>query len=462
MDLGSRIAETTAGISFEDLPDEAVLAAKMAILDTLGVMLAGSGVGEGVEKAVSLVESLDSHGGCSILGFDVKSNPVFAALANGALAHSIDYDDAHDDAFVHPSASVVPAALVAGEYAKASGKDLITAVALGDDVICRLGFSVSDPAENAGDLWMLPVLMGSFSATVAAAKILRLDAAAMENALGIAFNRAGGSKELVLEPGSLRGLYAMFPNMTGMLSALLAAQGVEGLKNTFDGPAGFFKMYYDGVIDECAFDDFGERFEGANVSIKPWPCCRFTNSHVDAALGIARDEDLNPEEIVKITLFYAEENTKRCLEPLEMRRHPKTMPEAKISLPFTVAQALAYRKLEIGDFSADALVDPVLCGLCDKTFSEYDETLANAVSKTMLPGRVRVEMSDGRIFDRRVDAVYGHPKNRMKWEDLEKKFRDCASYCRKHLDEVRIEALVDMVEHLESVTDVSVIAEMVR
>lgn len=462
MDLGSRIAETVAGVSFEDLPDEAVLAAKMAILDTLGVMLAGSGVGEGVEKVVALAESLDSHGGCSILGFDAKSNPVFAALANGALAHSIDYDDAHDDAFVHPSASVVPAALVAGEYAKATGKDLITAVALGDDVMCRLGFAVSNPAENAGDLWMLPVLMGSFSSTVAVAKILRLDAAATENALGIAFNRAGGSKELVLEPGSLRGLYAMFPNMTGMLSALLAAQGVEGLKNTFDGPAGFFKMYYDGVVDGHAFDDFGTRFEGANVSIKPWPCCRFTNSHVDAALGIARDGNLNPDEIEKITLFYAEENTKRCLEPLEMRRHPKTMPEAKISLPFTVAQALAYRKLEIGDFSNDALSDPILCALCNKTFSEYDETLANAVSKTMLPGRVRVEMKDGRVLDRRVDAVYGHPKNRMKWEDLEGKFRDCASYCRKHLDEVRVEALMDMVEHLENVADVSAISEMIR
>ena len=144
-------------------------------------------------------------------GVRQEEQPVLAALANGALAHSIDYDDAHDDAFVHPSASVVPAALAAGERVHASGKELVTAVAVADDVMCRLGFAVSDPLENQGRLWMLPVLLGSFSATVAASKMLGLSAPQVEAALGIAFNRAGGTKELVIEPGSLRGLYAMFP-----------------------------------------------------------------------------------------------------------------------------------------------------------------------------------------------------------------------------------------------------------
>lgn len=462
MELTTRIAEVAVRTTYDDLSAEDVLAAKMAILDTLGVMLAGSGAGEGVDEVMGLVEALGGTDECTLVAQGAKTNPVLAALGNGALAHSIDYDDAHDDAFVHPSASVVPAALVAGEYAKASGRDLITAVALGDDVICRLGYTVTNPLENQGLLWMLPVLLGTFSATVAASKMLGLGVDETENALGLAYNRAGGSKELVIEPGALRGLYAMFPNMTGVMAALMAQRGVPGLKEAFDGKAGFFAMYYGGVRDESAFDDFGRRFEGSEVSIKPWPCCRFTNSCVDAALRIARDNDLDPRAVERVTVFYAADDAKRCVEPLDLRRAPKTIPEAKLSLPFTVAQALAYRKLEIGDFSAEALVDPLLLDLCAKTDAAYDPDLESTFSKTMLPGRVRVELADGTVYDERVDIVYGHPRNRMEWPDLVGKFRDCASYCKRELTADEIEAIASLVEHLEDLEDVSVLMEAVR
>ncbi|MCI8469076.1 MAG: MmgE/PrpD family protein [Eggerthellaceae bacterium] len=462
MDLATRIAQTVVGTTYDDLSAEDVLAAKMAVLDTLGCMLAGTGAGEGVGEVMGLVSRLGGAPECTLIAQDAKTNPVLAALGNGALAHSIDYDDAHDDAFVHPSASVVPAALVAGEYAKASGKDLITAVALGDDVICRMGFAVSNPEANQGLLWMLPVLLGSFSATVAASKLLGLDVDKTENALGLAYNRAGGSKELVIEPGALRGLYAMYPNMTGVLAALMAQGGVPGLKETFDGKGGFFNMYYDGVRDESAFDDMGQRFEGTGVSIKPWPCCRFTNSCVDAALQIAREADLDPTQVAKVTVYYAADEAKRCADPIELRRAPKTIPEAKLSLPFTVAQALAYRKIEISDFSAEALADPLLADLCAKTDAAYDADLESTFSKTMLPGRVRVELADGTVYDKRVDVVYGHPQNRMEWPDLVGKFRDCASYCAKPLSDADIERIAGLVEHLEDLDDVSALMDAVR
>ena len=190
MDLSGRIAGVVSTTTFDDLSEETVLASKMAILDTIGVMIAGSGAGEGVGDVVGLLEDLGGAERCSVIGFGKKSNPVLAAMANGALAHSIDYDDAHDDAFVHPSASVVPAALTVGEFANASGRDLIRAVSLGNDVMCRLGFAVSNPEENGGLLWMLPVLLGTFSATVAASAILGLTKGQVENALGIAYGSA--------------------------------------------------------------------------------------------------------------------------------------------------------------------------------------------------------------------------------------------------------------------------------
>lgn len=462
MDLGSMFARTIVDTNYDRLPDEVVEASKMAILDTLGCMLAGSGAGEGVEGVVGLLDMLGGAGTCTVVGFGKRGNEVLAAMANGSLAHSIDYDDAHDDAFVHPSASVVPAALTVGESMSASGKDLIAAVAVGNDLICRLGFAVSNPQENEGLLWMLPVLLGTFSATAASAKLLGLNAEETENALGIAYNRAGGTKELVIESGALRGLYGMFPNMTGVLSALLAKNGVPGLKETFGGKAGFFSVYYDGVFDQSAFADMGERFEGAGVSIKPWPCCRFTNSHVDAALGLAKDNDIDATAVERVTLYYAADDVKRCLEPEDARKNPPSIPGAKLSLPFTVAQAIAYRKIEIGDFSLEALKDPLLLDLCSKTVYEYDESLKSTLSKTMLPGKVRIDLEDGRVFERRVDAVYGHPKNRMQWSDLARKFRDCASYARHAMDDETVEAIIDAVRHLEDVDDVSRLMELAK
>ena len=178
-------------------------------------------------------------------------------------------------------------------------------------------------------------------------------------------------------------------------------------------------------------------------------------------MNIAHDEEVNPAEIEKITLYYAEENMKRCLEPLEGRRNPKTLPEAKISLPFTVAQALAYRKIEIGDFSRKALVDLVLKNLCAKTYAEYDESLKSTLSKTMLPGRVKVETKDRSVYDKSLDVIYGHPENRMQWEDLSRKFHDCALYSWEKLSIERIEVLVGMIDNLERVDNVSKILDLV-
>ena len=166
--------------------------------------------------------------------------------------------------------------------------------------------------------------------------------------------------------------------------------------------------------------------------------------------------------IARITLYYAHDDAKRCLEPLEMRRRPRTIPEAKLSLPFTVALALAYRTVEIGSFCPQTLEDPLLADLCQKTGAAYDESLKSTLSKTMLPGRVRVEMEDGEAFDERVDVVYGHPRTRMRWDDLRAKFEDCASHARRPFGAAEAENVATMVEGLETLSDVAVLMDAVR
>ena len=461
MELGRNFAQVIAQTSYESLPEEAVIAAKQAIMDTLGVTLAGSGVGEGVAETIDFAMGLGGTDDCTIIGTGKRSNAVVAAFANGAMAHAIDYDDVHDDAFIHPSSSVVPTALTVGELVGASGKDVITAVALGNDLSCRLGYAAANVPESNALLWMLPVMQGTYASTAAAAKLLGLSEDQTLAAFGLALHRAGGSEELLLEPGALRGLYAMFPNMTGVMSALMAKAGIPGLVEPFNGPGGMFNLCYAGKYDESAFDDMGVRFEGANVSIKPWPCCRFTNSSVNAALDMAVEHDIDPTQIEHITIFYENEKTERCLFPEEDRKNPPSIPGAKLSLPFTVALALAYRKIEMGSFDEQVLSDELVLGLCAKTSYERDESLVTDLSKVMLPARVRAEMQDGNVYEKRVDAVIGHPANRMTWTDLLAKFKDCASYARRTFSDGELDNISSVIEHFEDVADVKELLTLV-
>jgi len=461
-DVGYALAANVESVKYENLPDNVVNTTKMFILDTLGTIIGGSGAGAGTKDIVDLVNLLGGEKECSIIGYGGKTNAVMAAFANGAMAHAIDYDNVHDDAFTHPSASTIPAALAVAEKTGASGKDLITAVTLADDVHCRLGYALSRPENNPNQNWMPPVVLGGFAAAAGAAKLLKLDQEGIVNAFGIVLNRSGGTKEIILDPGLLRGLYAAFPSMTGVLAALMAKQGIPGIKSCFEGKAGLFNVNFRGVYDRDSLTQgLGEVFEGSNSSIKPWPSCRFTNPYVDAALQITREYDLLPGDVEEIVVYYEAEATKNCIFPLEIRRNPKTPPEAKLSIPFTIALAVARRKVEIGDFTEDSLKDPVLLGLCQKVIPQFDPMLVSSTSKTMLPAVVEIKTYDGNTYSKRVDMVYGHPKNLMTWDDLIRKFKDCASYAVKPISQQNIDQVVEKIIKLEETDNVREIINLV-
>lgn len=462
-DIGYALAANIAGIKFEDIPSDAVEVTKKTILDTLGTIIGGSGAGAGVKEIIELVVEGGGKEESSIIGCGVKTNAWMAAFANGAMAHTLDYDNVHDDAFTHPSTSTVPAALaVAERVGKITGKEFITAMTLGDDLHCRLAYSLSragDPASQGA--WMPPVALGGFAAAAVSAKLLGLDQERIVNAFGIAINRTGGPLEIVMDPGFLRGLYAAFPAKTGVLSALMAEKGIPGIKTCFEGRAGLYNVYFRGVYDRSSLTNgLGEVFEGAGVSFKPWPSCRFTNPYIDATLQIVREQDLRPEDVTEIIVGYEAENTRICCEPLEVRQNPLSPPEAKISIPFTVALALARRKVEIADFSSDSLTDPILRELAKKVIPRYDAQLRSA-SKTMLPATVEIITKDDRKYSKQVELVYGHPQNPMKWEDLILKFRDCAAYSAKPIPKENINQVIEKITRLEDVHDMAEVISLV-
>lgn len=463
-DVGFELAEKIAHCKYEDLPNEAVEATKKTILDTFGTIIGGSGAGAGVKEIVAMVKDGGGTQESSVIGYGFKTNAWMAAFANGAMAHTLDYDNVHDDAFTHPSTSTVPSGFAMAEkVGNISGKDFITAVALGDDLHCRLAYSVSQQDDFVQqNQWMMPVLMGGFAAATVAGKIIGLDKMGFVNALGIAFNRAGGSEEIIHDPGLLRGLYAAFPAITGVLSAIMAHYGIPGIKTCFEGEAGLFNAYFKGRYDRNALTrDLGKVFKGSGVSYKPWPSCRFTHPYVDAALQLAKEHDLHAEDVAEIRAAYEAKNVKMCFEPLNARRNPGSPTEAKISLPFTIAMAIALRKIEIGDFCAENLKSRQILDLAQKVTYRYDPSLKGEY-KTMLPAEIELKTRDGSLYTKRVDSVYGHPNNPMTWKDLTLKFKDCVSYAAKPISRENIKMVVDKIKMLEDAADVSELVRLIN
>ncbi len=462
-DVGYALAANVASLKYEEIPDAVVETTKKIILDTLGVIIGGSGAGAGVKEVVNLVRAGGGAEESSVIGFDFKTNAWSAAFAMGAMAHALDYDNVHDDAFTHPSSSTVPAALAVAEWRRASGKEFITAMALGDDLHCRLAYSLSrvgDPACQG--LWMPPLALGGFAAAAVSARLLGLDRERTVNTFGITLTRTGGPLEIVIDPGPLRGLYAAFPAMTGVLSARMAHQGIPGIKTCFEGKAGLYNTYFRGIYDrESLTKDLGKMFEGVGVSFKPWPSCRFTNPYVDATLQIVREQNILPKDIAEIRAYYEAENVRNCCEPVVARQRPQSPPEAKLSLPFTIAMAAAWRKMEIGDFSPENIRSEELLSLARKVIPLYDPSLKSD-SKTMLPAIVEIMTLDGSVFSRRVDLVYGHPQNPMSWDDLITKFKDCASYSARKVPTNNIDRAVEKTLNLEDVWDVSELINLVK
>jgi 2-methylcitrate dehydratase PrpD len=450
------LARNIADLGYDDMPVVALDAAKRSFLDALGVTLAAGTLGEGCRAFVDLAMAQGGVQDSTILGFGAKVPAHMAAFANGSMAHALDFEDVHDSAPVHPNAATVPAALaVAESIGGVSGKRFLTALVLGSDLVCRLGLAFDENPLESG--WYIPPILGAFGATAAAGKLLALDSERLVDAFSLTLCQATCSAELTHSPHSVvRSVRDAFSAQAGVLSALLAQQGVRGFESPIEGQAGLFRLYSRGNYDPAALtNDLGRTFEGANVSFKPWPSCRGTHSYVDAVLQILQGDGLKPGEIEEIELVVSPVNIMLC-EPLESKRRPATGIDAKFSLPFVVATALVRRRVNLDDFTPRALADGEVLELAGKVSYEVDHelTLREAVR-----GSVELETSKGKL-SKRVDRPRGHPQNPVSQEALESKFKDCARHAASAISDSRLDQVVDLISNLEQVNDISEITKL--
>ncbi|MFC2019149.1 MmgE/PrpD family protein [Chloroflexota bacterium] len=451
-DVASIIARNFVDTKYNDLPSEVVQAVKKSVLDTLGVTLASSTM---VPECRWLAELVKEEGGkeeSTIIGFGGRAPAWMAAFVNGGLVHGLDYDDTHHGSSSHPSGPLMPAAFaIAERVGRISGKDFITAIALGHDMLIRMTYSIG--SRDYLNSFTRFTVLGVFAAAATCGKLMRLTEEKMRNAIAIALCYSAGTHDTWLGAGSgLRPIIDAFPNKGGVISAIMADKGITGPRNSLEGERAFFNAYYQGKYErDILISDLGQRFEGTSTGYKPWPSCAGTHSCIDATLRLVNEHDITAGNIEGISLIVSE-RARHNFEPAEVVRKPETLTFAQWSLPFTVAVAAAKRRVVLDDFTPEGIRDEVSLGLAQRVVPRFDPQLS---TEGITPCTVEIKMKDGRKYSMKVDFPYGDSRNPMIMEDIIRKFKDCATHSAKPLSQEQIRQVIQMVNKLEEVDDVS-------
>jgi 2-methylcitrate dehydratase PrpD len=298
-------------------------------------------------------------------------------------------------------------------------------------------------------------LFGHFGATVAAGRVLGLDVTQMVNALGIAYSQVAGNHQVTRDGALTKRMQPGFAAQSALVSVQLAQRNVRGAQATFEGTDGFLRVY---LRDRCDRDalrgGLGERYEFIQLSYKPYPCCRFNHTAVDAALSLRASADIRIERLNRIRVGVNRQAYEAVCTPIEVRKAPRTVVHAQFSIPFTVAAALVDGRVGLGHFSEASLHRKDILVLAHRVEPFVDPDIERAWARNISPAELHVEMEDGTTHRARVDWPLGHPSRPMTAADFDAKAADCfrvAALPLRRDAPCQLRSLVDALESLEDV-----------
>ena len=443
-----RLAEFVVNTPYESIPEDAKLSGKRAILDCLGVTLAG--VSDPGSKLV--VEFVKSHGGkaeSSVIGAGFKTIASEAALANGTMAHILDYDDYCISFLGHPTVAILPAVLALGEREHVSGKDALAAYILGFELGANMGPACGQHYVVG---WHCTATLGTVGAVAAACRLLKLTVDQTRMALGIATSLAGGLKQNF---GTMtKSLHAGSAARNGVVAGLLAEMGFTANPDILESPQGFCKVFAGG--QECDLSKVGEGL-GENyiitssLALKPWPSCAGTHTSIQGALELAEEYNIKAEDVEEV-----ECRTNPFVASAAMHNEPKEGLEGKFSVQYCVSRALLDGEVGLKHFTDEQVNQPEAQALVHKVNFVHPEEM-KADFSTPLASEVVIRLKNGTVVAKKVDAPKGEVKNPMTWEDVSTKYRDCASLVLSDKD---VDSSLEMVSNLESTSDIASLMEI--
>ncbi len=449
MDPITHFAEHVAGIRYSDLPDAPIRAAKIFILDTLGVGIAGSAGPMATDLAD--IQSAWGHGSeARVWSTGARLTVPAAAMCNAYQVHNSEFDCVHEEAVVHAMTVVLPVALAGAERRKGvSGRDLITAAVVGVDLSAGIG-----AAAVSGLRFFRPATAGAFGGTAALGKLMGLTAPQMINAFSIAYGQISGTMQAHTEGSMLLAMQVGFNARNAVVACDLAQRGFDGPKNVLEGPFGYFRLIEAGGDPMRIARDLGRRWLITEVAHKPYPSGRATHGIIDACLTLQKRHGFRATDISRI-----DARVPPLIHHL-VGRPPKTemtINYARLCAAYVTACALQTGTVRFEDFSDAAYRCATTHALAQRmTMTIEDAGNPNALT----PIAVDIALASGARHSLTIDTVYGNPQKPMSTEDHLAKFRRNCAIATRPIPEKKVERLIAAVDRLEDVADVTTLVDL--
>ncbi len=413
------ISEWVTRTRFADLPGDVVMATQLRILDVIGLSIAGgqTAFGRSVRSAAALYPGTASR----LWGTSATTSELGAAFINGALSQALEYDDTHNESIVHMSSPATAAALALGDAHHRSGRDVIRAVAIGNEISSRVGSVAPQQFHKHG--FHPSGLFAPFGVCWLAAAMLELDAPQMMNAAGIVGSFAAGLIQCWVDGTQSKFLHPGWAAQSGITAATLAAAGATGPADIFAGRFGLFASHLQAPSPEPDFArltrDLGSTWDSRNASFKPFPVAHVIHPYITALLRLRARYDLTPERIVRIVCPVAPYIVGIVCEPLHEKLRPRTDSHGRVSLQYTLAEALVRGRIGKDAYAERALRDPRILAMTDKVVFMVDDTLPGP---EQFKGIVRLELADGTVIEEVEEHNRGSASNPMTVDEITTKF----------------------------------------
>lgn len=431
--IGAQFASFVQRTDYAALPDTVRYEARRSLLNFLGCAL-GVARSQPVEQAIGVYRLFGRAPVATIIGRSERLDVLGASFVNAVAGNLLDYDDTHLNTVIHPTAPVAPPVLALAEAQGFSGREVLTAFALGAEIECRIGNGVSPGHYARG--WHITSTCGVFGAAAASAKLLGLSTRRIADALGIAASQSAGLVENL--PSAAKNVSVGSAARNGLFAALLARAGYDAVPTAIEGPLGWARAMGDAPDTEAMLVGLGDTWELARNTYKPYPSGIVFHAVTDACLALRRNHCVNPDAIRRVTVWGDSLLLARGDRPVNTAR------DARVSIHHTAAIALLRGTANVSDYEMPTVMDPNVRAFRAKVHAELATELPRGAAC------VELLLADGRVLSTTVLHAHGSAEHPLRDAEIETKVRDCAATGSADCD---VERIIDLVWTLDTQPD---------
>lgn len=439
------LARFAARTSYEEIPQKTREIAKIELLDSIGCGLYGADT-QPAKAVQRLVQEQGGKPESTLWAAGFRGPAANVAMALGTMVHAYELDDYHP-AKLHPGSVVVPTVITMAERQKCNGRELLTALVVGSEIMARVSLGTG-PLSSRRRGWHLTGTCGTFGAAAAATKLMGLDEEGVANALGLAGTQSSGLWAFLADGSASKRFHPGRAAQSGIIAAQLAANGLKGPTAILEAPdGGFCKATSDEFSLERIIEGLGKTFELERLYFKPHSCCGSLQSTIDCVLGLRHQNSPGPRLVREILIGNSEGVLLQCGWDYE----PKDVLQAQMSAQYCVAIALLEGQLLPDQFRRERLADPEVLGLAKRVRMVVDPEI-NALYPERWPSKVKIMMQDGREFYRSVDDPKGSPGHSLTRDEIMEKF---LALGRKARSESALREIAELVFGIDRLQDLS-------